>query len=332
MASWFYASNSEQVGPVEDAELLRLLREGRISGATLVWKDGLPEWVPLAGVRHELQDDLSEMMPRRSDGPAPQPGQPLPTPNSPVAGSGGYGAGAAGTHMMSAPLYDTRADAGFPEGPAWEDQSLPFFGRIWETLRPSLLQPREFFSDMRRAGDYTQPMIYLAILGFVGTLIGMIWQMPFQMMSLAAQGQQGGGGGGGAAATGGVLGLVCTVLFAPVVIVILAWISAGIYHLVLSLLGGANEGYEATFRVVCYSSAATTMLNIIPCVGGCVGTVWMIVMLVIGLSTVHETDGWKAAVAVIAPIVLCLGAVLVGIFLIFGAAFGAAAAGGGGGF
>lgn len=52
---WYYADRSgQQQGPV-DAEWLRAaLQRGEIAGATLVWRDGLPEWLPLSQLAAEL--------------------------------------------------------------------------------------------------------------------------------------------------------------------------------------------------------------------------------------------------------------------------------------
>src|ERR1051325_5561029 len=48
---WFYANAGQQVGPVDDADFERLTREGVIQPGTLVWREGMPQWEPLANVR-----------------------------------------------------------------------------------------------------------------------------------------------------------------------------------------------------------------------------------------------------------------------------------------
>jgi hypothetical protein len=45
--NWFYANSGQQSGPVNDAELERLVREGVIQPTTLVWREGMAEWQPL---------------------------------------------------------------------------------------------------------------------------------------------------------------------------------------------------------------------------------------------------------------------------------------------
>lgn len=45
-ASWFYAAADGAQGPIGEAELLRLIDSGVIREDTLLWKEGLSEWVP----------------------------------------------------------------------------------------------------------------------------------------------------------------------------------------------------------------------------------------------------------------------------------------------
>ena len=44
--SWYYAENNERRGPIEDAAFQSLVASGTIKPDTLVWKEGLPEWIP----------------------------------------------------------------------------------------------------------------------------------------------------------------------------------------------------------------------------------------------------------------------------------------------
>ncbi|HTR44030.1 MAG TPA: DUF4339 domain-containing protein [Pseudomonadales bacterium] len=45
--NWFYAEGNRQNGPVSDAQLDELLRSGKISLTTLVWREGMGQWQPL---------------------------------------------------------------------------------------------------------------------------------------------------------------------------------------------------------------------------------------------------------------------------------------------
>lgn len=48
--NWFYASNNQQVGPVTESQFDELVRAGKITGETLVWREGLAGWKPLREV------------------------------------------------------------------------------------------------------------------------------------------------------------------------------------------------------------------------------------------------------------------------------------------
>jgi uncharacterized RDD family membrane protein YckC len=47
---WYYVSRGEQVGPVPAEAVRQAVAAGRVSGADVVWREGMPEWVPLAAV------------------------------------------------------------------------------------------------------------------------------------------------------------------------------------------------------------------------------------------------------------------------------------------
>lgn len=52
--NWFYASNGTQNGPVEEADLLALIKAGTISPSTQVWQEGMADWKPLSEARPDL--------------------------------------------------------------------------------------------------------------------------------------------------------------------------------------------------------------------------------------------------------------------------------------
>lgn len=50
MTQWYYGENGQQAGPVSEPDLGGLIASGRIGPATLLWKEGMPHWTPLAQV------------------------------------------------------------------------------------------------------------------------------------------------------------------------------------------------------------------------------------------------------------------------------------------
>jgi hypothetical protein len=80
------------------------------------------------------------------------------------------------------------------------------------------------------------------------------------------------------------------------------------------IVGGANNGFEATVRVVCYAQTAQ-LAGIVPFCGGLIAAIWAIVLYVIGLATAHRTTQGKAVLAVLLPVVLCCAFVAALVFM-----------------
>jgi hypothetical protein len=101
-----------------------------------------------------------------------------------------------------------------------------------------------------------------------------------------------------------------------VLVVTVVW--AGLLHLSLIIVGGAKEGFEATFRVVCYSSGPE-LLNLIPAVGGIIGLVWKVYLTLVGLRKIHGITTMRAASAIVIPVLFTCGlAITVLAFIVAG--------------
>lgn len=72
---WYYLLQGQRQGPVDDAGLEALVRQGTVQDDTLVWREGLTEWHPFSSVR-----------PRPTPAPVPPP-QPEPAPPRPEPAS-----------------------------------------------------------------------------------------------------------------------------------------------------------------------------------------------------------------------------------------------------
>jgi hypothetical protein len=46
--NWFYAKDGQQIGPVEFSEIERLHAEGALNDDSLVWQQGMPDWVKIS--------------------------------------------------------------------------------------------------------------------------------------------------------------------------------------------------------------------------------------------------------------------------------------------
>ena len=194
-----------------------------------------------------------------------------------------------------------------PRGTPWDRRhELGFVPAIFDTIKGVLGSPTEFFRAMPKEGGIASPLAYGMIVGFVALLITAVYQALTQtLMGSALAGLRDRGPLGQIAPylEGGV-GLVSQVVFGPIWILIGLFVGAGIYHLVLLILGEARQGFETTFRVVCYGQSAA-ILQIVPFCGSLLTVVAWIIVGIIGLSEAHGIGRGSAAIAVLAPLVLC---------------------------
>ncbi len=49
--NWYYASNGQQLGPVDDTQLDALVAAGTVTPDSLVWREGMANWQPLSEAR-----------------------------------------------------------------------------------------------------------------------------------------------------------------------------------------------------------------------------------------------------------------------------------------
>ena len=202
------------------------------------------------------------------------------------------------------------ADAGAvvvaAEGLPWERrQQLGFVQAFVETLKLVLLNPTVAFAIMKKEGGLGDPFLYALIGGSIGFIVNLIWNAAFGSIGALAERERIAG------MVGVGVGTVICIILAPVIIAIGLFIGAGILHLCLMLVGGANRSFETTFRVASYAIGSTNLLAIIPFCGGAVATIWNIVLACIGLAKAHETTTGKAVLAVFLPLIVCCGLIAV---------------------
>jgi hypothetical protein len=199
-------------------------------------------------------------------------------------------------------------------GPPWEADG-PSPGSFWATIKEFFTDVSGFFSNMRLEGGVGLPLAFMMICTVIGASF-----LAMQQLALATMGLAGGfelpdnPPEAVGFMVGFVLGVLCVV---GILVPVISFVTAAVYHLMLTLLGGAHQGFEATFRVVAYTSAHSMLMYLIPCCGNYIGGLASIVLAIIGLAYAHDTSGWRAAGAVLLPMaVCCVGAVGLGVALV----------------
>ena len=200
-------------------------------------------------------------------------------------------------------------------GTPWEDRGrIGFVAALVETTQQVLTSPPRFFASMPVTGGIGRPCSTAILVGYVGLVVAALYNcsLPAVVGSTFA--------GWTAAPSCGASCRCCRaasasssqLIFAPVIVILGLFIVPGIVHLVLLLLGGRGSGFEATFRVVCYSEAAARRQHRPALRRRHRGPCTTMVLAIIGLSAAHGISRGTAAAAVLLPLVLlcccCAGA------------------------
>ena len=263
--------NRHSLGQFSKEEVSAGLASGRFLPTDLGWTPGMEAWKPLA----EFQDL------------AP----PLPLP-------------AGGGETPPLPVW--------PFEPLWERRhEVGLLRALLQTVRGFLVKPAEIFSKMPIEGDYVSPLLYTIVLTVsVGTctlpyssfyaaaLRRLIQNFPnvnafnvglFEVESLS------------------LASIIMAITLMPILAALSGLLRAGFLHLVLYLVGGANKGFESTFRIVCYSDATAAIFRLIPFLGILITFVLDILLLIIGFKTINRIEGWRAALTVLfLPFCCCI--------------------------
>ena len=268
------------LGVFSEEDIREGLRTGRFAPSDIGWREGMATWQPLSQFP-ELGGTVASAVPPVQPGAGPT-------------------------------LTSVATRTGLP----WEHrQQRGFVSAFIETLSIVLTRPAEAFTVMKREGGLGGPLIYALIGGSVGGIVAFLFSLGFQSLGLFKDQQN-----GLAAMAGMGIGSVAIIILLPLFIVIGLFIGSGIVHLCLMIVGGANQPFETTFRVLAFSQGSTGPLQIVPVCGGLISGVWALVCTCIGLARAHETDTGRAIVAVFLPVVVCCGGILALLmFGIFGA-------------
>jgi len=181
-----------------------------------------------------------------------------------------------------------------------------------ETLQMVLTRPAEAYGIMKREGGLGDPLLYALIGGCLGAIVSFGFSFALQAMGIALGGRSMWNNSAMLGAFGGVAFLILV----PVFVVIGLFIGSAILHVCLMIVGGARYPFETTFRVTAFAHGSTGVLQMIPVCGGIIAGIWAIVANCIGLARAHETETWRAVVAVFLPVIVCCGFIIcLGIFI-----------------
>ncbi len=159
------------------------------------------------------------------------------------------------------------------------NQSVKQPGGIGELVRliPTLAimvitNPVSFFREMPKTGGFLEPMVFLAGMGVISGIISTILAIF------------------GLGVSSSVAMAFASIIYTPILAVIVGFVLAAILFVIWKVMG-SQESYETAYRCAAYASAIsplTTVINIIPYVGGVIGLFWGTYLMVVASTEVHN--------------------------------------------
>lgn len=202
-------------------------------------------------------------------------------------------------------------EAGGRDAPWERRRELGPFRAFVETCREASFTPATFFTGLKTT-DLVSPLLFAWIAGGVGSFFGALWNLL--------------GAYAGRVPQSPAVSVTYLVL-APLISPLFLFVGAGLVHLGCVIFGCSRNGFEATFRAVAYGEGPA-LLGAVPILGSIAGTVWSLVIWVIGISRLQRTSVQTAALAVLVPLAgaallaCCFGAVAAALIGFGGAALG----------
>ncbi len=202
-------------------------------------------------------------------------------------------------------LPQQSTDLEVPAEPAWERRKqLGTFSALVETVRQVLATPVATFKAMKREGGQATPLFFYLLVTTFATWVAMAYQLTVVMMNPEAML----GPLAKSFNTASLIGIqVLSMALAPMLLILVAYCAAGIFHLVFQLLGGGGQPFEVTFRAYCYAVAPASVFRLIPICGDIVFFIAALVLLVFSFREALRIDGARATIGVIFPSLLCCG-------------------------
>lgn len=141
-----------------------------------------------------------------------------------------------------------------------------------------LTSPSSFFREMPKTGGFVEPLIFAVAMGVVGGLIHAV--LNILGLKLGA----------------GIAAGFAAIFIVPIMVAIVGFIGAAILFVIWKLMG-SQESYETAYRCGAYMSAVTpitTVLGIVPYLGGPAGILIGAFFIVIASIEVHNIPSQKA--------------------------------------
>ncbi len=205
-------------------------------------------------------------------------------------------------------LWSKLEDLGGPAEEPQEEQSRPgessaspwenlhhygFFPGFFETVKRVMLAPGPFFSKMQ-PGGLGMPLGFFILVSVIQVLAIFLWSMTTISPSMAEYGIPVAGVG---------ISLIFVIILTPLFAGAWLLVRSTLTHVFLLAFQAGDSGFEGTFRATAYGSAPL-ILAVLPILGPFIGTLWSLVVTVMGYRYIHGTTYARVILALIAPIMI----------------------------
>lgn len=262
--------NRQNLGQYSEQDVADGLQTGKFLPDDLAWQEPMEAWLPLS--------TFTNLPPPTEALPPPPPaldGPPLPSSQD--------------TLVWEA-----------PERP-------PAFQAALATIRQVLSNPVAAFQSMPTQGGFRKPMAFYVWVSWITGIFAVIYEAVAILINPDAL------------ATTEFKSIprewlipifIGAIIILPALQLVRSYISSGVIHLALLLVGGAKKPFETTYRVFCYAAGSSSVLQLIPICGAWFHLILSLCISVIGLKEAHGTDLWRPVLAVFLIFVLCAGTVV----------------------
>ena len=186
-----------------------------------------------------------------------------------------------------------------------------YFADLWKTFISVLFSPTAFFGSIRESGGLKDSIAFGILLGSIGMMFSIFWRfflMPEEFIdtintmpwSISLNHL-----------------FIIFIIISPLIVLFSMFVTAVVLHIFLMILRGANNDFEATIKVSAYINA-TTILCVVPFIGGITGQIWSLVIAVIGLREIHKTSTLKALFTILLPLfILFILGLIIAVVVLF---------------
>jgi len=197
---------------------------------------------------------------------------------------------------------ESRTDERFA---SWESGE-GFFSALLKTTKDSLFSPSQFFRKSAVGEGYLSPLIYGLIVGIIGLGGSMFWQwlllsrfVPSRLLMMVPYD----------------IPLTLLTIALPFIVLFSILLGSAITHVCLMIVGGNKTGFRTTFRTVSYSYSSH-LFGVIPIIGSTIGSIYTLILVIIGVREGHRISTSRAVLAVLFPLILVVGLLIIALIFI----------------